>query len=54
MDSENDAKDRLNNTCDYYYDIVVDVNGTVGGIKNCGLLDDDDFSANEMCCGCKG
>ena len=52
IDSNNGTTDRLNNTCDYYYNWVV--NDILGGLKECGLHDDDDFLANEMCCGCKG
>ena len=42
----------MGNTCDYYY--TVNNGQEENGIKECGLLDDDDFFANEMCCGCKG
>ena len=44
-DSSNGATDISNNTCDYYFN---------QGLYECGRLDDDDFSANEMCCACKG
>ena len=45
IDSTNGATDISNNTCDYYYNL---------NVYECGRLDDDDFSANEMCCACKG
>ena len=50
IDSNDGARDSNNNTCDYYY------GWGVGHYKlyECDWYDDDDFSANEMCCACKG
>jgi len=54
IDSNDGATDIRGNTCDYYYLAYHDPSPQEGGgNKDCGLLDDDDFSANEMCCGCK-
>ena len=43
VDSDNGATDANGDTCLHYY----------GFSEMCGLNDDDDFSANDMCCQCK-
>ena len=46
QDSENGKTDSYGFNCtEGYNEFFVD---------NCGMNDDDDFSANSMCCACKG
>ena len=44
VDTASDATDKYNDGCKWY-----DENP-----KHCGIYDDDDFIANEMCCACNG
>ena len=43
-DTSNGATDSNGDTCSYYFIRK----------EECGLYDDEDFSANDMCCECKG
>merc|ERR1719295_2211869 len=45
QDSDNGKTDRFRHDCKNYYNKYPSL---------CGKFDDDDFSANSMCCACKG
>ena len=45
MDTDNGATDSNGESCAYWYRWYP---------KDCGLYDDDDFTAKTMCCACKG
>ena len=45
QDSDDGKTDRRQKNCKSYYDKYP---------IDCGKFDDDDFSANSMCCACKG
>ena len=48
MDSDGDALDSNNLNCATLYNLFA----TNELSTHCGVYDDDDFSANEMCCVC--
>ena len=45
MDTDNGTTDTAGDSCASWY------NDTP---EDCGIYDDDDFTANSMCCACKG
>ena len=47
-DKDNGATDENGLTCETYNEWA-----EIGYAEQCGQWDDDDFSANSMCCGCK-
>ena len=48
IDTDNGATDLYGETCASFYTPNVQYDSTI-----CGIQDDDDFSANTMCCVCK-
>ena len=45
MNTDNGANDNRGDSCASYYN---------DNPEDCGMYDDDDFTANSMCCACKG
>ena len=43
FDTNNEGKDDSEDSCNWYYQSP----------EACGMFDDDDFKAHEMCCACK-
>ena len=48
------CQDIINGKTDYYAHFAHDCTYYYKYPKYCGRYDDDDFSANSMCCACKG